>query len=427
VLAPAFRLLRQHPAVQALVAAAGEVETHLVGGVLRDRALGLASHDIDAIVAARGREIAGRLAAELPARLVLLGGKEFASYRLVGRDLTLDLWDRAGASLHDDLARRDFTVNAFALDARSGTLADPFAGLEDLRRRLLRATTAESFAGDPLRVLRLPRLLLRLPGFAADPQTLLLARRSSPRLVEMAAERVRDELSFLFDHPEAHRGLAVLVALDVYPGLWLGCPGEPGRPGGAVAELEALPERVRELRQLDAGFADEVDLRAARLAATFAHLPARGGRGPLDFLELVRDAGYLTRALAADVALLLSFTELPEEESGRRRFLHHADRLWATAACSLGARAADSGPWRAALRPLVELARREGAAIIDPPRLLSGEEVQELLGIAPGPEIGRALAAVRQAQVDGRVRTREGAVELVTGKSPSSAPPSRLP
>ncbi len=408
-----FRILLHHPAVRALVAASEGTECHLVGGVLRDRALGLASHDIDAVVAARGREIAGRLAAELPARLVLLGGKEFASYRLVGRGLTLDLWDRAGASLHDDLARRDFTVNAFALDARTGAVSDPFAGLEDLRRRVLRATTAESFTGDPLRVLRLPRLLLRLPGFAADPQTLLLARRSSPRLVEMAAERVRDELAFLFDHPEAHRGLAMLVALDVYPGLWLGCPGEPGRPGGAVAELEALPERVRELRQLDAAFAEAVDLRAARLAATFAHLPARAGRGPLDFLELVRDAGYLTRALAADVALLLSFTELPEDEPGRRRFLHRAGRLWATAACSLGARAEDLGPWRAALRSLVELARREGVAIIDPPRLLTGEEVQELLGVPAGPEIGKALAAVRQAQVEGKVRTKEEAIALV--------------
>src|SRR6185295_20167304 len=249
--------------------------------------------------------------------------------------------------------------------------------------------------------------------------------RSSPRLVEMAAERVRDELSFLFDHPAAHRGLALLVALDVYPGLWLGCPGEPGRSGGAVAELEALPDRVRELRQLDAGFADAVDPRAARLAATFAHLPARAGRGPLDFLELVRDAGYLTRALAADVALLLSFTELPEDEPGRRRFLHRAGRLWGTAACSLGARAADSGPWRAALSPLVELARREGAAILDPPRLLSGEEVQALLGVPAGPEIGKALAAVRQAQVDGAVRTKEEAVNLITGRSPSSARRSR--
>ena len=411
----AFRILLHHPAVQALLAAAEGTECHLVGGVLRDRALGLPVHDVDAVVAGRGLEIARQVAAALPARLVLLGGKDFAAYRLVGRDVTLDLWDRAGAALHEDLARRDFTVNAFALDPRTGAVIDPFGGLDDLRRRILRTTKSESFAGDPLRVLRLPRLLLRLPGFAADPETLLLARRTSPRLSEVAAERVRDELSFLFDHPEAHRGLALLVALDVYPGLWLGRPGEPGRPGGAVTELESLPDRVRELRELDPEAADSVDGRAARLAATFAHLPVQAGRSPLDFLELFRDAGYLTRATAADVARLLEWTELPDDEIGRRRFLHRAGRLWPTTACSLGARATDPARWRSALRPLVDLARKEGQEIFDPPRLLSGEEVQELLGILPGPEMGKALAAIRQAQIDGKVRTREEAMELLRG------------
>ncbi|MBW8876378.1 MAG: CCA tRNA nucleotidyltransferase [Acidobacteria bacterium] len=411
--APTFRILLQHRAVRALAAACGETECHLVGGCLRDRALGLPSHDVDAVVAGRGREIAERLAAALPARLVLLGGKDFAAYRLVGQDLTLDLWDRAGTTLLADLARRDFTVNSFALGVRDGLLADPFGGLADLGRRILRATTPASFTGDPLRVLRLPRLSLRLPGFAADPPTFLLARGSSPRLVDVAAERVRDELAILFEHPEAHRGLGLLVALDLYPGLWLGAPGEPGRPGGAVTELEAIPERCRELRELDPEAASHVEARAARLAATFAHLPVRAGRGSRDFLELFRDAGYLTRQAAAEVALLLAEEEIPEDELGRRRFLHRTGRLWATVAVSLGARTADAARWRAAVRPLVDLARREGALLLDPPRLITGEEVQRILGIAPGPEVGRALAAVRQAQVDGQVRTREEAVAML--------------
>jgi len=414
---PTFHTLLHHPAVQALVAASGETACHLVGGVLRDHVLGLPSHDVDAVVAERGLEIAEILAAELPARLVLLGGKDFAAYRLVGKDVTVDLWDRAGTSLHEDLARRDFTVNSIALDARTGEVVDPFGGLRDLERRKLRATTAESFTGDPLRVLRLPRLQLRLPGFTAEPETLLLARQSAPLLMEVAAERVRDELSLLFDHPAAHLGLALLGFLDVYPGLWLGAPGERGPIGGAVVELEVLEDRIRELREIDPGAADAVDAKAARFAATFFHLSVRADREPADVLASFRDAGYLTRAIAADVAILLNLAWLPVEDTERRRFLHQAGRLWATAACSIGARTLDSDDWLSVLRPLVELARREGDVLFDPPRLVTGEEVQELLGIPPGPEVGKALATVRRAQVDGRVRTKEEAVGLLRGLS----------
>lgn len=402
--------------MRALVAASGETACHLVGGVLRDHVLGLPLHDIDAVVAEQGLEIAETLAAELPARLVLLGGKDFAAYRLVGEGVTVDLWDRAGTSLHEDLARRDFTVNSIALDARTGEVADPFGGLEDLERRVLRATTGDSFSGDPLRVLRLPRLMLRLPGFSVDPETLDLARLSSPQLNDVAAERVRDELNFLFDHPEAHRGLALLVDLKVYPGLWIGHPGQPGLSGGGSAwvELEMLPRRIGDLRRLDPAAADTVDAKAIRFASTFANLsPSRAGREPADVLAFFRDAGYITRADAADVAFLLRFSSLPQEETDRRRFLHQAGRRWATVACWIGVYMPDPQRWRAGLAPLVALARREGENLFDPPRLLTGEEVQALLGVPPGPEVGKALAAVRKAQVDGKVRTREEAERLL--------------
>lgn len=403
-----FRVLLHQPAVRNLIAAAEGVEVHLVGGVLRDRALGLPVHDFDAVVSGRGKEISERLAETLPARLVLLGGKEFAAYRLVGEDVVVDVWDRAGTSLYQDLARRDFTINSFAFDLRTQEVSDPFNGLGDLGRRVLRATTSESFSGDPLRVLRLPRLLLRLPGFTAEPDTLLLARQSAPGLSEVAAERVRDELSLLFGDPDAARGLTLLMELDLYPGLWLGRPGEPGRPGLALAEVGALPEAVRELRDRAPHVAAQVDTRIVRLASLFANLPEPAT------LERFRDAGYLTRSTAADIALLLSLPGLPEDEIGRRRFLHRAGELWPTAAAFLATRAAAHGlSWRPALAPLVDLARREGASLLDPPRLLGGGEVQQILGIPPGPGVGRALDAVLEAQVEGKVRTKEEAVALL--------------
>jgi hypothetical protein len=476
-----FAELCRDPVVQALLAACGPTECHLVGGVLRDRLLGLATHDLDAVVAGRGDEIAGELAARLPARLVRLGGEDFAAYRLVlgarsasttratsddavtAGDGVLDLWDRQSLSLHDDLARRDLTVDSIALAPRDGAVVDPFGGLADLERRLLRATTAQSFAGDPLRVLRLARLLVRLPGFGIEPGTLELARRAAPRLPEIAAERIREELRLLLSHPASERpaaapagaaspavvGLRALAALDLYPGLWLGAPGIPGgreaatAAASAAAELAALPACAGELecllaaaettgRALDSGApGPAVDFPAARFAATFRHLPhapaagsaALAAAGSVDLAAAGRmqEAGYLSaRQLADVVPLLAEPAELPATDLERRRFLHRHGRRWLTVACSWGGAAAAAGGaarerWRRAAAPLCELARREGSELIDPPRLLTGDDVQRLLGVAAGPRVGAALAALTAAQVAGEVRTRRDAERFLGG------------
>lgn len=416
-----WQMLLRHPVVTTLAAAAGDVEAHLVGGVLRDRLLGLASRDFDAVVAGDGRAIAARVASGLGATLVHLGGKAFAAYRVVGAagddPFVLDLWDRAGMSLERDLARRDLTVNSFAVGitgAEGVELVDPFDGVADLGRRLLRATTVDSFHDDPLRVLRLPRLLVQLPGFAADPATLGLAREEAAGLAQVAAERVREELVLLFKSDDAHRALAMLAALDVYPGLWLGAPGQAGATGGAVLELGSLAAARRQLRRLSSAAAGEADQLVVRLATTFAHLPA----APAVAIERFRDAAYLTRRVAERVRRLLPWRRLPTEDAAQRHFLHRLGELWPTAALFLGARAIAGGDgegWRRDLRRLVALVAAEGRWILDPPRLLSGDEVQTLLGIPAGEGVGEALAAVERAQVEGRVRTRDEAVALLTG------------
>jgi len=444
-----YRLLRRHPVVEALAAAAGPTPTHLVGGLLRDRLLGLPSRDLDAVVAGRGRAIAENAAAALGATLVPLGGKEFAAFRLVGPDWVLDLWDRDGVPLEADLARRDFTVNSFALALDGGRLIDPFGGVADLGRRLLRATTAASFTGDPLRVLRLPRFVAKLPGFTADPETLALARAAAPGLAAVAAERVREELALIFKSDEAARVLALMAALDVYPGLWLGAPGSPGEGGAAVRELSALAGALRELAAVDPAAAAAADRLTARLAATFAALPAHAGAAGTRAAAGVGEpavaaraatvdaavrstpaaeaaarfaaAGYLTRRVAERVQRVLAEPILPTGELVQRRFLHRLGELWPTAAVRLGAAAAADPPahetWRRRLRELAALAKRAGAEVFDPPRLLGGEEVQDLLGVGPGPQVGEALAAVRAAQVEGRIRTREQALALITSRS----------
>lgn len=464
-------------------AAALGVEAHLVGGAVRDALLGRESHDYDVTVSGRGRELAEAVAREMGARFVPLGGRDFASFRVVaargeGEEepvWELDVWDREGGSLAADLARRDFTINAIAVavgedGGEAAALVDPFGGVEDLARRRLRATTAESFRDDPLRVLRLPRFLVQLDGFEAEPETVELARRAVPELARVAGERVRDELALILRHERAHRGVAALIEVGVYPALWLGRPA--AAEGGGAAETGAvedaavegaaravgrvarLEERAVEIGRLAPG-EPFVDLPAARWALAFAALtlPVADGAAaePARLVERFRDAGYVTRDLAARVMKLLAEHEIPFDERGRRRFLHRLGVAWPTAVAQLGAGWGESGaedpatgpaagdaagsvvaepvageaaassaeralaPWRQAVRELAALVAADGERILDPPRLLAGEDVQRLLGVPPGPEVGRALDHVRRAQVDGEIATREEAERLLRG------------
>ena len=467
----ALQVLLHHEAVRALAEVADElgVESHLVGGVLRDRFLGLPSRDLDAVVSDRGREVGERLAERLGARLVHLGGKSFGAYRLVHRPAeegdggagpaspawVLDLWDREGTTLAADLARRDFTVDSIALSIPGGDLIDPHRGVADLRQRVLRATTPESFRGDPLRVLRLPRLLVQLPGFTVGSDTLDLARASAADLVAVASERVREELGVLFSLPEVSRGVAILSALGVYPGLWLGRPGEMvdeagsgriGRLCGQLSRLGATAIRLRELSTGGAGgrrgrpLGHPVRHRIARLALTFAHLPSSERRAPgaeavpmgrAEALARSEEAGYLTRKDTAAIARLLPVEGLPADDLERRRFLHRLGDLASTAVCYAGVlRGDDPGArreWEESAAALAALYREEGEAIVSPPRLLDGRQVAALLGVGEGPAVGEALRKLRWAQVEGKVRTRAEAEQLVRGARTLHERPSREP
>jgi tRNA nucleotidyltransferase/poly(A) polymerase len=412
---PRLLALLDEPVPRALGATAGGISAHLVGGVVRDRLLGIAGSDFDAVVAAGGPKIARRLARDLPARLVNLGGTRFAAYRLVGAGFVLDLWDREGQSLQQDLARRDFTVNALALDLANRRLVDPFEGRADLAHRRLRATTSGVFADDPLRVLRLVRLALQLPGFRAEHATVALAGAASGGLAGVAAERVRAELTAILQSIRFGAGLSLLRELDLYPGLLRGRPGEPGdgQPADRLtARLEPALDHLRQLGELPHG---RLEPAGPRLAVLFEGLGARPSEAETA-LESCRRTGYLTGREAARCRRLLGCRETPGTEPAARWFLHRWGGEWPAAAATLAALAEPvpaAASWRQLVGDLIALAQREAATIFAPPPLLGGDEIRELLGLEPGPPVGLAVARLRRAQIEGRVSDRAGAAALL--------------
>jgi tRNA nucleotidyltransferase (CCA-adding enzyme) len=182
-------------------------ESWAVGGCVRDAALGTPPHDWDlttsalpeqmiAIFAGHSLNLAGVKHGTVG---VLLDGEmlEITTYRVDGAYTDARHPDGVSftRSLREDLARRDFTINAMALHPEKG-LCDPFGGLADLQAGRLRAvgTADNRMREDALRILRGLRFLSRL-GFAADPETEAAFRQNAPLLLEISAERIAAELT----------------------------------------------------------------------------------------------------------------------------------------------------------------------------------------------------------------------------------------
>jgi poly(A) polymerase len=182
------------------------IQSYLTGGFVRDMLLGRATADVDIAVAANALEVAPQIAAALDGKYVLLDEENRVGRVVVsdGGDSTRHKWQLDISSFEDDiekdLARRDFTIDAMAVDLeeivhqpRSATIVDPFKGEEDLRQGAIRAVSEKAFPSDPVRLLRAVRLAAEL-GFSIDSETENQIRRYAHLIADVAGERIREEL-----------------------------------------------------------------------------------------------------------------------------------------------------------------------------------------------------------------------------------------
>lgn len=200
-----------------------------MGGCVRDACLGRVFTDLD-LACVDAKNLASALARRTKGALVTLDDKTRV-YRVVLKSgLQADLAEIQGQDIEEDLARRDFTVNAVAvplpLESSGGRAVDPFAGLRDIRERRLKPVSERVFVEDPLRLLRAFRLSAQL-GFSQDPSLLAGVRKHRRLILKPAGERVRAELMALLGSPES--------------AVWLKTMDETGLLTAVLEELE--PER----------------------------------------------------------------------------------------------------------------------------------------------------------------------------------------
>jgi poly(A) polymerase len=205
-------------------------ELFLVGGIVRDVLLGAPlGRDLDFATSA-SPGVTERALSAAKGKVFKIGEK-FGTIGAVFGDVQVEITTyRAeayqpgsrkpavsfGRELADDLARRDFTINAIALDPRTGEIRDPFGGRDDLSGGLIRAVgnPIERFQEDPLRLLRAVRFASRL-GFEIDAHTQDALCEAAPALAQISRERVRDELDKILLGPAPARGIQLLCDLGL--------------------------------------------------------------------------------------------------------------------------------------------------------------------------------------------------------------------
>jgi tRNA nucleotidyltransferase (CCA-adding enzyme) len=347
---------------------------------------------------------------------------------------------RWGSSLRDDLARRDFTVNALAwqptdLAAGSGVLIDPYDGIGDLQRGVLRAVgePAERFSEDALRMVRAVRFSTRLE-LQLDPSTAAAIRERAASASALSGERVRDELlRMLAAAPPAEPPSAAVLLMDRLGLLEVLLPELAALRGVPQAKALAGDALQHSVRTADALPADRPLLRLAGLlhdlgkATTLAdgHFIGHEVEGAALADAMLRRL-RLPRADAARIARLVRqhmFAYSPEwTDAAVRRFVRRVgvdllDDLFALRAADNAA----SGATEPAHGGLDELRRRVGIVVLEgvlhPAQLaVDGRDLIADLGLLPGPLIGELLARLMEAVLDDpALNHRDRLLDLASG------------
>ena len=424
-----------------------EGDLFLVGGAVRDGLLGTPSPDADLVT----RQDAPVLAHHLYERgigdhppviyerfgtaMLTVAGEsvEFVTARRESYENDSRKPSVEPATYEEDAARRDFTLNALYQDLFTGEIRDPLGtGLADLRAGVLRTPLepGATFSDDPLRMLRAVRFRWRL-GFDYAPGLEDAIRAQAGRLRIVSPERVRDEVLKMLDRASAADALADLMRLGLMPWVLPELELMRGVDQGSFHHLDVWEHTLLALRNLwgqgeppdretslavllhDVGKPATREIREGKIRF-FSH-EAVGAEMTRVMLARLKFPNAAIERVARLVKAHMRLGTAPEftaaaarrllrdmgEDTGRLLRVVDAD----ASALAPGVRALDLAPIRARLAEVTVAAPKAG--YVSP---LSGARIMQIMGLAPGPEVGRLKAMLEEAVLEGRLAPGDEAV-----------------
>lgn len=366
-------------------------ELDLVGGYVRDTFMGIPSHDLDLATDAPPsviREITANWADAL-----WDSGERFGTVGIIKnsnfieittyRTETYDLSSRKPVtdfvtSLEDDLIRRDFTINAIAVNTITGKVVDPFGGLDDISNKILRTPQdpEKIFSEDPLRMMRAARFIAKY-DLTPENELIKAINKMVPRLSVVSVERISMELEKLLVLDKPYVGLVILD--------FTGILDQIGFPSDNIVNVL---------------FTDAKTMVGNSLTRRLACLLL--GHNARHILRKLRFPNYLIRAVASITDLHPRLADYKNwTDANVREFILDAGK-------SIEDIVSMPGVHRDSLMARIDELDPDGT-LCDP--VLDGREICEILGIEPGPEIGQVLRFLRDYTVRFGKPTKKEAIE----------------
>ena len=440
-------------------------EGYLVGGSVRDALMGKSFVDRD--IAIKGAEaFSKKLAEEFNATFIVLD-PEYKIYRLVLEDKInyLDISEIQGginATIEEDLVRRDFTMNAIAINLANGEIIDPFNGEKDIENKIIRHIKDSNFEEDPLRILRAFRFSATT-GFDLSEEVKACINKYKHLLFNPAKERINYELMKLFGGCHCSKTLLKMDEFGILEELFPQVKEMKQVPPNTHHHLDLFHHVIETVRNIE-------ELYQCATTEEKAHLDSVdfGGFPRINHIKL---AGFLH-----DIGKFSTWTI--EEDTGRHRFIKHdavgakmcvpylrdikfskkqieyislmiknhiypsnviiapdlSEKVMMRYLRKMETNVIDniilakadrlSAQGEAITKEIVQenlegldkllqfyLDKRDSLKPL--PKLLDGIEIMEIKGIKQGAELGKIINELKEAQINGDVLTREDAIEFI--------------
>ena len=455
--------IKNHPVIRTISPYIDD-ETYIVGGFLRDFLLNKDSSDIDlAVKSGTAEKMAKFIADSISGYFVKLDDVNHI-YRVVFENKKdyIDIADIEGADIYEDLARRDFSMNALALNIKSMQLTDPYGGVKSIENKIIKAISEKNILDDPIRVLRAFRFQSTL-GFTMDENLKQITEKHAGLLKQTAPERINAELVKLFlgkrcvdslkdmDNcgmlelifpevkeikkvpPNSHHHLCLLehcyAVVDYVQNFYENGNDEVkahfdeiifgANPRQAYLKLAAFLHDIGKPAtwEIEEGTGRHRFIKHDDIGAKIAEKPLKN----LKFSN--KQIAYIQKIIKyhlypANVAMI----EENNEKAVMRFFRKMGDEVIDLIAIAYGDRLSARGPDitdeiveknLTGLKHLLEKYLANKCNLTPLPKLLSGNEIMQILNIKPSPELGKIVDMLYEAQISSDVVTKEEAVEFV--------------